>query len=138
MIWFGAGVTHIVDTVLGCEGTIVTLTCRRGYSIRVLTAFWGRNNSYLCPREADTSQTSRRYSQPGAMALLTALCEGLHRCPVEAEVAVFGDPRHLPTPLYLYAQFICLRKYSLLPAFKCHEREGVGGVQLSWAAGGGL
>lgn len=82
-------VTTTANVQIACENANVELTCPEGEMVFVTAASFGRSDENTCftPVVGDTVCTAA-----GAMATVSALCNGRSGCQVGAVTGLFGDP----------------------------------------------
>eukprot|EP00058_Branchiostoma_floridae_P014957 XP_002600445.1 hypothetical protein BRAFLDRAFT_109205 [Branchiostoma floridae] len=90
-------------TRLACERQTLSLSCRRGLTIRVSYALYGRTRYGVCT-EWDAYTTNCRSSS--SLPIVKRRCQGRRKCRVAASNDVFGDPCS-KTFKYLEVTYTC-------------------------------
>lgn len=92
---------------LACEGRQVFMSCPPGSKIRVLEAFYGRNNTASC---VDHSKDYRMQCKAdGATAVVGQMCNAKQDCLIQASNRLFGAPAPCTdhTFKYMLVDYIC-------------------------------
>lgn len=102
------GITY--KRLLTCEWETAHLSCEQA-TIKVLSASYGRTNSFMCSTEKPASQLSNvQCIQSTSVSIMAANCDGKQDCLVSASNDVFGDPC-VGTYKYLSVTYSCIPIY---------------------------
>lgn len=104
-----------------CENKTAYLKCRRGYTIAIVTAKYGRSDHDTCPSKMiRTTYCSSRTS----FDVVKSSCNGLRSCKVPASNKVFGDPCR-GTYKYLSIRYMCKKAeaYGIRRSVTCERRK---------------
>ncbi|KAI8503251.1 hypothetical protein Bbelb_190720 [Branchiostoma belcheri] len=85
-----------------CEGNSLTMRCRSGKRINVVSALYGRMSRRICPGGVRTLWCQN----PTSLGQVRSLCQGSSVCTVPASNSVFGDPCE-KTYKYLEVGYTC-------------------------------
>lgn len=97
-------------TEIACEGQKAVLSCDEGDGIKMKSAFWGRNDTKLCPPPSNTNKTNnlcKPYNPKYPQEKLESICDGLPRCEVHASEAYFEIPLCKGNSKYLRVVYDC-------------------------------
>jgi len=104
---------EVRNTVYGCEGSTVELTCPSNKVINIVRANYGRISSSICVNNINGHESgswSTRCIQPTSLRTVSSVCgDERSECSVSVDDGVFGDPcPH--TPKYLELVYTCQQK----------------------------
>ena len=103
-----AGHSRSRNTVYGCEGAKVDLSCEHGKVINIIRANYGRISSNICSENGQNSDNwSTRCIQPTTLRHVTSACgKCVSSCSIHVTSSLFGDacPN---TPKYLELVYTC-------------------------------
>jgi len=103
-----AGHSRSRNTVYGCEGAKVDLSCEHGKVINIIRANYGRISSNICSENGQNSDNwSTRCIQPTTLRHVTSACgKRVSSCSIHVTSSLFGDacPN---TPKYLELVYTC-------------------------------
>lgn len=96
-------------TELACEGEKVVLTCDEGDGIKIKSAFWGRNDTKLCPSKDKnkTNDLCKPFNPSYPLEKLASICDASSRCEVDASEAYFEVPLCKSKSKYLRVVYDC-------------------------------
>ncbi|XP_057175786.1 L-rhamnose-binding lectin CSL3-like [Triplophysa rosa] len=103
------GITH--KRLLTCEWESAHLSCDHQATITVLSAKYGRTDSFTCSTGKPASQLSNvQCIQTTSLSVMASICNGKQDCLVSASNDVFGDPC-VGTFKYLTVTYSCVPIY---------------------------
>jgi len=97
-------------TEIACEGQQAVLSCDEGDGIKMKSAFWGRNDTKLCPPPRNANKTTnlcKSYNLRYPLEKLEIICDGQPRCEVHASEAYFEVPLCKGVSKYLQVVYDC-------------------------------
>ena len=110
-----AGHSRSRNTVYGCEGAKVDLSCEHGKVINIIRANYGRISSNICSENGQNSDNwSTRCIQPTTLRHVTSACgQDVSSCSIHVTSSLFGDacPN---TPKYLELVYTCQDKSEVI------------------------
>lgn len=98
-----------VPRKVSCEHRTMTLYCRRGLILNILSATYGRSDRTTCRHP---SMGSTQCAAASSLSTVRQQCQNKRYCRVTASNRVFGDPCR-GTFKYLTVTYNCVGKYIL-------------------------
>lgn len=100
-------------TELACEGKRIFLSCNEGEGIKIKSAFWGRDDPYLCSSgntpeiTNSTNQLCKPLNPSYPLVKLKQICDASPTCEVDASEAYFEIPLCKNITKYLRLVYDC-------------------------------
>ena len=94
-----------------CEGARETLNCGPKQLVKIIHAFWGRDNYYTCPQTNSPNMTVIAMTQMDPDHVLRTLkyyCTDKQSCPIAARRGIFGDTQNPHVTKYLQVWHECI------------------------------
>lgn len=91
-----------------CHGNTIRLQCPSGFSISMVSVFYGRNDSSTCI--VSQLDNNSNCSSTVAVNAVSSMCNGLQQCDIVASNASLGEDPCPSVSKLLKLNFLCKRK----------------------------